>query len=225
MNYQIITDEVEFDKFISFLPDLEEDEVFYLSLFGRHKYYTAYPNMRDDKQVSRFIARKNELKEKVRRLESPIGSYARDGEPVPQEALALYIGMNPKNLRKANKELLCSLARRISDNDTNFSPISLATTEIHKASGRKFFVDFDFDNVKFEDYKEKISDIFVGVDCYKVLQTRGGFHLLVELSKVGMAKSKWHQLLTELPACDVRGSNTLTPFGGCYQGGFTPRFI
>jgi len=225
MNYKIITDEQKLDEFISFLPDIEDTEVYYLCLFGRHKYAAEFPNTKDSGQLARIASRKGDLKEKIRRLETPVGSYSRDGAVAPQEALAVYIGLNPRSLAKANKKLLIELATRISEGDLNFYPISAATTEIHRATSRKFFVDFDYDHVDPVEQLPKIKEILPD-GAYKVLKTRGGFHLIVELAKMNTPKRKdWHKQLASLPNCDVRGTNNLTPVPGCTQGGFTPYFL
>ena len=109
MHYKILLDEQKFDTFFNFLPELEKDEVYYLSLFGRHKYAQSMPNLRDN-QLVRFTSSKEHLREKILRLQCSIGGYRRDGVDVPQEALALYIAANPRNKVKANKELLVELA-------------------------------------------------------------------------------------------------------------------
>jgi hypothetical protein len=223
--YQIITDEKKLDDFLTFLPEIDEDtEVYYLSLFGRHKYCKEFPNMRDDSQLARFTSRRSELKQKIMRLQCPVGSWHRDGNPVPQEALALYMAYNPRLLAKANRELLIELARRITKNDLNFNPISLATTKVHRAVSRKFFVDFDFDDVKPEEKLPHILQIF-DKDHFKILVTRGGFHLIVMLDKVRHQKDNWYTKVTNLGGCDVKGSNTMAPVPGCIQGGFTPYFL
>lgn len=224
MKYNIILDEAKLDEFINFLPDIADTEVYYVCLFGRHKYAASFPNTKDSGQLSRFASRKADLKEKIRRLEAPVGSYSRDGVVAPQEALSVYIGLNPRSLPKANRKLLVELATRIAEGDLNFNPISMATTEIHRATNRKFFVDFDYDNVDPAEYLPKIRDI-LPADAFRVLKTRGGFHLLVLLEKVKGIKANWHSALTSLPNCDVRGTNTLTPVPGCTQGGFMPHFL
>jgi hypothetical protein len=224
-NYQIIIDESKLDEFISFLPDIEDTEVYYLCLFGRHKYAAEFPNTKDSGQLARIASRKSDLKEKIRRLECPLGSFSRDGAVAPQEALAVYIGLNPRSLIQANKKLLVELATRIAEGDLSFNPISAATTEIHRAVSRKFFVDFDYDHVEPVDYLPKIKEILPD-GAYKILKTRGGFHLVVELAKMkNPPKKDWHKLLASLPNCDVRGSKNLTPVPGCTQGGFTPYFL
>lgn len=225
-HYQIITDEPKLDQFINFLPELNKQEAYYLCLFGRHKYCPTFPNTRDSGQLARIIARnKQELKEKIRRLETPLGSYSRDGIIAPQESLAAYIALNPRSLIKANKALLMELAKRFADNQTDFNPITLATTEIHRAVDRKFFVDFDFDDANPNEYLPQIKEALPEPSMYKVLYTRGGFHLLVVLSEIKKLKNNWHQKISQLPKCDVKGSNTLTPIPGCTQGGFTPHFM
>ena len=225
MNYQVITDEAKLDEFLGMLPDTDDDtEVYYMCLFGRHKYCPAFPNTKDSGQLARVIARKKDLKEKIQRLEVPLGSYSRDGVIAPQECLAAYIGLNPRSLPRANKALAVELVRRIADGNLNFNPISVATTEVHRAVGRKFFVDFDYDNVEPKEHLEAIQKI-LPENSYKILKTRGGFHLIVNLEIAQKMKSDWYKKLTNLPNCDVNGANGLTPIPGCIQGGFTPHFI
>lgn len=224
MNYQIINDEAKLDEFLAMLPDTSESEVYYACLFARHKYAKEFPNTRDSGQLSRFAARKSDLKEKIKRLESPVGSYSRDGIVAPQHALALYIGLNPRSLHRANRNLLIELATRIADGNLDFNPISLATTELHRATDRKFFVDFDYDDADPAEYLPKIQAV-LPADAFNILLTRGGFHLIVHLEKARNIKTNWHQAFASLPKCDVKGANNLTPVPGCTQGGFTPYFL
>ncbi len=223
-NYKIITDEAKLDEFLTLLPDTTPEEVYYICAFGRHKYCADFPNTKDSGQLARVIARKSELKEKIHKLEVPLGTYIRNGVAAPQEAIAIYIGLNPRNLPKANRNLLVELAKRIAAGELNFNPISVATTEVHRATNRKIFVDFDYDDVDPKDYIPKIKDILPG-EAFKVLRTRGGFHLIVLLEKVKHLKNNWYQGLAQLANCDIKGANTLTPIPGCTQGGFTPFFI
>lgn len=229
MHYQVICAEEILDAFIATLPELERHEVWYICLFGRHKYDPLFPNTKDSGQLARVVARnKYELKEKLRRLETPLGSYTRDGVTASQECLATYMTMNPRSLIRANKLLAVQMMTQIIDGDLDFNPISLSTTAIHKAVDRKFVVDFDFDDVEPEasgHHLTKIRDIFPDRGMYRVLKTRGGFHLLVDLKAIKSLKSNWHQELSKLPNCDVRGTATLTPVPGCTQGGFIPYFI
>lgn len=221
-HYKIIHNEELLDQFIESMPEHTENELYYVCLFGRHKYDKSFPNTKDSGQLARFASKKSDLKEKIRRLESPLGSYTRDKVVASQECLAIYIGLNPRSLVKASKNLLVELAKRIAEGNTTFNPMSLATTEFHRAVDRKFFLDFDFDNVNPDDYRDKIT---LPEGSYRILKTRGGFHLIVELAKLKGIKSNWHGAITSLDNCDVRGSNTLTPIPGCTQGNFCPHFV
>ena len=234
-HYQVIHNETLLDEFLTTLPELQEDEVWYFALFGRHKYDPAFPNTKDSGQLARQTARDvKELKQKIRRLEAPIGSYFRDNDRAvaSQQCMALYLSLNPKSLPRANKELAVQLVRRLVDGDTIFNPLSAATTELHKAqSERKFYVDFDFDLTEisppYTKFFTQIQKILPHPEFFRALRTKGGLHLIVNLEAVRKyeLKSKWHQTLTALPFCDVRGSNVLTPVPGCCQGGFIPHFV
>jgi hypothetical protein len=218
MQYKVLLDEARFDDFVAFLPDLEENEVYYLSLFARHKYCTTLPNLKDN-QLARFTSSKETLKEHVLRLECSYGGYKRDGIDVPQEAIALYIALNPRNIVKANKELLVELATRFANGEAAFNPLSIARTAIHHATNRKVFVDFDYDFIDPKQHLPKIKEILPD-NAYRILKTRGGFHVLVLLANA--PKTNWFKALAALQGCDVKGSNTLVPVPGCTQGGFTP---
>ena len=222
MHYKIILDEPKLDEFINILPETSDTEVFYISLFARHKYHPSFPNTRDQGQLARIISKKQDIKEKIRRFETPIGSYTRDGSIVVQEAIAVYIGLNPRSLVKANKNILVELAKRFAEGNTVFNPIQLATTEIHRATDKKYFVDFDFDDVEFD---SSVVENIIPKDSYKILKTRGGFHLIVELAKIKGIKSNWYTAIASLPNCDIKGTSNLTPIPGCTQGGFIPYFI
>jgi hypothetical protein len=223
MNYQIISDRSKLDTFIDFLPKLEANEVYYLSLFGRHKYCPTLSNKQDN-QLNRFVSTKEDLVEKITRLECPLGGYKRDGENVPQESLAIYISLNPRNLVKANKNLLLELVKCCTDGEMSFNPVSLINTAIHRAIGRKVLIDFDYDGVNYTDYLPQIRGL-LPEGSFRIMETRGGFHLFVILEKVQGVKANWFKTLSSLKGCDVKGSNTLVPVAGCYQGGFIPYLI
>ncbi|RJQ30297.1 hypothetical protein C4565_00500 [Candidatus Parcubacteria bacterium] len=220
--YKILHDEKEFDKFVNFLPDLVQGEIYYLSLFARHKYCPIVSNLKDN-QLARFVSNKENMKEHVIRLECPIGGYKRDGVDIPQEALALYIAPNPRSYIKANNYLLVELAKCISTGDHKVSPLTLVKTALHHGCSRKVFVDFDYDGIVHDAILPPIKYI-LPEGSYKILRTRGGFHLVITLDKITKenAPRDWYQQLSKLPNCDVKGGNTMLPVPGCIQGGFVP---
>jgi len=58
MNYKIIKDEKELKKFIDWLPQLEDGQKFYISLFARKKYGATEGLKADKGQLKRFTASK-----------------------------------------------------------------------------------------------------------------------------------------------------------------------
>lgn len=219
MNYKIIEDEAKLRHFIDWLPELQDNETYYVSLFARNKYA---PELKGDKaQLKRFTSSKEYLFDKIKQLECELGAYKIKGVAIPQNALALYITPNPRDLEKASKNALIRFAELITKPYNGYNPHQEVMTEIQKAHSRKIFFDLDFDNVDLDQTLEKIKD-FINMDCVHIVKTRGGFHLLVELAKMDKAFEKnWYKNLTSLEGCDVRGDNLL-PVVGCAQGGFVP---
>lgn len=224
-HYQIIKDPDLLRGFIEWLPELRDDEIFYVALFARKKYCAEIKNIKTDKaQCKRFTAKTDRLWEKIQQLECPLDSYSIKGCTIPQEALALYISVNPRNLHEATKNGLIKLAQLITQGYQGYNPHQEIMSEIHRACSRKVWFDFDFDNVEIEPTLARVDSI-LNMDCVKVLKTHSGFHLLVNLKGIREEFSKsWHQNMSKLDGIDVRGDN-LIPVAGCAQGTFVPHFV
>lgn len=222
MNYQIIRDETLFRNFIEWLPALKPNETYYVSLLARSKYHEAVGS--DKAQVKRFTSSKEFIYDKVKQLECELGTYKYKGVGIPQEALALYISLNPRDMERASKNALVRFAELITREYNGYNPHQEVLSEIQKACSRKIYFDLDFDKVDLTGTLARIKQ-HINEDCLTMLKTRGGFHLLVELAKIDKQYNKtWHQSLSQLEGCDVKGDN-LIPVPGCTQGGFTPFFI
>ena len=156
-------------------------------------------------------------------MECALGSYTSKDQPIPQEALALYITPNPRSMQLATKKALIRFAELITKDYNGYNPHQEVLSELQKAVARKIYFDLDFDEV---DLVKTLKEVYqhINRDAVHIVKTRGGFHLLVELAKIdkGLAKS-WHQGLSSIEGCDVRGDNLL-PVPGCVQGGFVPHF-
>jgi hypothetical protein len=223
MNYKIILDEDELFRFVRWLPELIEGECYYLTLFARKKYHASAKN--DKSQCKRVTATsKDWVIKKIRQLELPDGTYTnKDGSPVNADSLALYVTVNPRSFALAQRLLLKKLADTVADNGCNMNPASMAMSAIQKAKSRTVYVDFDFDDMHYEEFLHMPK--MLNHESYSILDTRSGFHLLVDPSRVeDRFKRTWHRSLTSISQCDVTGDN-LIPVAGCTQGGFMPRLL
>ena len=230
--YTIVTDKVALQNFIDWLPNLERNEQYYLSLLARKKYCPDLIKSNDKTQLKRFTATKENMMDKILGLERPIGRWKLKGSVVAsQESLVLYILPNPRDMKKANRQM----GKKTWDLDGNddFNLVAEAMSCVQRAKSYSYVVDFDIDeqDVDFS----PLNDI-LPPGSYNILQTRGGYHLLVRPSTVdymnGVAKAvggrvypkNWFHKIRHNFKVDQSGDQMI-PVPGCVQGGFTPNFI
>jgi hypothetical protein len=225
MNYTIIADGDELRNFIDWLPELEPWEQFYVTLFARKKYFPEHPALKHDKtQLKRFTATKKNLINKLWQLEVPIGAYrGADDLTVPQECLAVYISLNPRDLRKVFLKGIKHFAGLLEDIDVNpKNPRQEIMNVIQTTQGTKHYHVFDLDS-KNLNLLQECREIVSG-HC-SVIQTRGGYHFLVNQSAVKeklIDSPSWYMYLKN--RADVVG-DCLSPIPGTYQGGYCVRLI
>ena len=225
MNYQIIVDKEKLLNFIDWLPNLLPEETYYISLFARSRYCRHIKKLLSDKsQLKRFTSKKEYLFEKIQGLEIELGGYYQNHEPIPQEALSIYISVNPRSFEKAAKNGLIRLAELITKPYNGYNPHQEMMSVIQTSWSRKIYFDLDIDHNNKEEILVEIENK-INFDCLTLLQTKGGYHLLVELKKIDKKYEKtWYNNLTSIKGVDVKGDN-LVPIAGCYQGGFVPTFV
>ena len=91
-------------------------------------------------------------------------------------------------------------------------------------SGHLIYFDMDFDETDPEMIRTLLTNK-INSDALSFLKTRGGFHLLVSLTKIDPEYVKsWYNNLVSLPGIDVKGDNMI-PVPGCTQGDFVPYFL
>ena len=234
MNYQVIKDADLLNDFIKWLPELKETEQYYLCLFARSKYCKEITHIKSDKsQLKRFVSTKERMFDKIWQLECPYGAYKQykigKGETVvmPQEALALYISLNPRDLWKASFNSTLKLVTAIRDTNTLMNPHAEVMSEIQKSKGETRYAHFDIDEPDGDTLRKTISKIpeFVNRDAVTLLRTRGGMHVLVDVRKIVYPyKNKWYQSISQLANVDQSG-DMMIPVPGCTQGNFIPHFV
>lgn len=226
MNYQVITDEAKLIDFINWLPELQPNEKYYLSLFSRLKYAKESGLKSDKCQLKRFTSDKARLLSKIKQLEVPLGAYTQRDLVIPQESLALYITVNPRNMFKATVNTMVKLAESIRDNNVLMNPHQEALSEIQKSKGTIHYVDFDIDESNESKLANLVKEIklYINEDAITWLKTRGGLHVLVNVSKVSdKYKRTYFKNIANLSQVDQKG-DLLIPVVGTFQGGYTPNF-
>lgn len=238
--HNIIRSQSALDEFIAWLPNLMPTERFFLCLQARKKYM---PSLKagDKTQLKRFVSTKETLVSKIQQLECPVGCYrTREGDVIPDEGIALYITLNPRDMRKAAFALIKALADMIQKHDAgglhDFNPHSEVLSCIHRTKGRSAFVHFDVDQVTGEETDknapksgmsvQEVWDVavkVVGKAAVSVIETRGGCHLMIDASKVESEHKNWYPMIVKQIKCDQTG-DLMVPVVGCCQGGFVPRF-
>lgn len=223
MNYEIIKDEQLLKDFINWLPELENDETYYVCLFARSKYCDNEITS-DKQQLKRFTSKKEYLFDKIKQLEIEKGVYKHKGNYIPERALALYINPNPRSFELAAKKSLKEFADKVTQPYDGYNPHQLVLSNIQKSSSKKRYMDFDFDDVTYEFLVEELKNK-INNDCINILKTRGGFHVLIEMSKIDPHyKKTWYNSIKSIQGSDVTGDN-LIPVVGCTQGEFIPYFM
>jgi hypothetical protein len=231
MNYQIIKDEKLLREFIDWLPELKETEKYYLCLFARNKYCKELTHIKSDKaQLKRFVSDKERMFQKIKQLEIEEGWYMQKETPVPQKALALYITVNPREMWKASVNSLVKLANCIRDQNILVNPHQEVLSEIQRTRSRTCWIDFDID-LSQEDLekKEEVESLlsilkgYVNPEAVQWLQTRGGYHMLINPSKIEEKfKNSFYNNISNYT--DQSGDN-MSPVPGCTQGDYIPHFI
>ncbi len=225
-NYQIVTDEVELQKFVDFLPDLGPTETFYFCLFSRNKYCREVKHISSDKaQLKRFVTNKERMINKIKQLQIEVGEYYQYRNEtrveIPQEALALYINPNPRCMKKAIIPTIKKLLDIYQTATEGYNIQAETLSQIQKARSRNVYynVDFDINKTEFKKIREQVDSFGV---LGKWIETRGGFHYLVDMDKT--TDNRWYQKFKQIPGVEML-TDTMLPVPGTYQGGFTPKII
>ncbi len=237
MNYKIIKDEELLRSFIDWLPELQSHETYYVCLFARNKYCKDITHISSDKaQLKRFTSDKKYLFDKIKQLECEVGAYKQKDVIIPQEALALYISPNPRDMKMATNSSLKKFADLVTGTYNGHNPHQEVMSEIQKSLSRKVYFDLDIDDkdLTIEELKEFVH-LKINEDCVNYLKTRGGFHLLIELEKVSKEyRNTWYLNLTSIRGYDRQAEKNkkdendgvnMIPVVGCTQGEFIPHFV
>lgn len=223
MKYQLIYSEELLEEFLSLLPEENEDEVYYLSLFARKKYSQELIWSNDKTQLKRLTSKKRDIIKKIKQLEVDYGLYDLNGRIVPQESLVIYIHPNPRSQLKAARHLMRKLTDIICDNAKGFNIYQEALSALQKSKSKGYFIDFDIDVKDKENYKiDHIYD-YINKNAVTLIETRGGYHVLIEVKKIDEKYRKTFYQNLKLYS-DVEG-DCFIPIPGTIQGGFEVKIL
>jgi hypothetical protein len=217
MTYKLIYSEKLLNEFLELLPDENEDEIYYLSLFARKKYCPELIWSNDKTQLKRLTSKKRDIVKKIKQLEVEYGLYDLNGRVVPQESLVIYIHPNPRSQLKAARHLMRKLTDIICDNSKGFNVYQESLSALQKSKSKGYFIDFDIDADKSTFDVETIYK-YINKDAVTLIETKGGYHVLIEVKKIAEEyKKTFYQDLSKFS--DVEG-DCFIPIPGTIQGGF-----
>jgi len=140
---------------------------------------------------------------------------------------------------KANYQIVNNLTKMMYDSFKSETEVQkskrldiVVMSEIQAATGSKYYLDIDIDikdKNEASKFITKFREFFKNDECLIPVETRGGFHLLVESSKIpNEIKNSFHQKICFYGKCAKetgRGdiefkSDSMVPIPGTIQGGF-----
>lgn len=235
MNYKLIHNEENLKKFIQFLPELKENESYFLILIARKK-WNPDANIPSALKLKRDSVKKEYLIRTIKQWETEIGTYTtHDGTPIPNENLGVYISYNPKNQHNATFDLTKMCSEAIKNGNKSINVKSMANDAIQSANGSRNFIDIDVDVKEGEDYLEikKFIESILNPSKLTYVKTSGGFHCLIDFDAVRNAtpiseNKNWHQAIKKNHPfkSDLNiMSHDLMPLVGCNQGKYVPHLF
>lgn len=193
----------EFDKFVEFLPELQNDEVYFISLSARTKYLNEKERefylLGRTEMFARFTAYdKDGLYYAMQKLESTLQHRkTRNGKEIPSKCLVVYANINPSStvrafttfkseMDKFLEEIYLATTRGLSPNFTPFQRIEKRLmNSIQKSKSRKCFIDVDFDVKTTELVREFANFLKERSIVYKTIKTKGGYHVMIDKQTLG----------------------------------------
>jgi hypothetical protein len=162
------------------------DRLFLMYISARKKYY---PLLSKNECFKRTVIRYNDnilsrrrLYNDIKHYELPLESYIdkNNETSIPSEALALYASINPRNSVQAVQDLSKDILEKAFSNDIHFFSTIDKTfkNNLHKHS-IKMYIGIDLDTKDEKIYQCVIHDLLQFVNIYVVIETRGGYHIII----------------------------------------------
>lgn len=249
--YELIHDLEQIRKFERMFYAPSVDSTFIIYLAARKKYD---PLMRKSQGLSCFCRKKihyaspdsdsrARLEYDVQSYMVPMGTYrinlrseqGDEDEAIRTESMAIYASLNPRDSAKAAAELFGSMSTQLTGQASGSGDLQ---TFARKAArymnllckyGTRNFIGIDLDTKDQETYSQVITDLKARITIHAVIETRGGYHIILaksELDKASKADKRFiYNVLKERDAIDIISNDLFSPIPGTYQGGHRVRFV
>lgn len=238
----LIVDRKQYNKFLSLLPELERDQVYFLSLSARNKYLTERERLMYElgrtEMFSRQIAYdKPGIEYALDKMEAELMiKKTRAGKNFPEKSLVVYFNINPsstimafKNFKSLIDEMVYKtmFLEKSEDKWEKYTRLNrYLMNEIQKARSSRKLVDIDIDLGGYAKHEMEgtIKDQFSKFD---IVSTKSGFHVLLLPEQAGLVYKRVNHLDAKLKEkggeCKFN-SNAMIPLPGTLQAGHLIHF-
>ena len=248
--YELIHDLDQIRKFERMFYAPSTDSTFVIYLAARKKYD---PRMKKSNGLSCFSRKKihyassstpARLEFDLQSYMVPMGSYRiraaagrdnEDEEIIRPEAMAIYGSVNPRDTVKAAAELFGTMSTQLtgqgqgSGTSQTFAKVAARHMSHLMRYGIRNFITIDLDTKKQEVYSQVIADLKARVAIYAIIETRGGYHIILakdDMDKASKADKRFiYTDLKEREAIDMVSNDLFSPVPGTLQGGHRVRFV
>lgn len=250
----LIKNRKQFDRFVAVLPELERDEVYFLSLSARNKYLTDTEreeySLGRTEMFSRHTAFDKEgINLAIRKMEADLETkMTRGGHPIPEKALVVYFNIHPSSMIRAYASFKNQMDRHYDEvmqslmngnSEPHYHPFAGMRTKlmnhIQKSPSRKVWVDIDVDGPASPELDQAQYILLQVLNQRKLefmqIWTQGGFHLMVKISEqMKMANIFKHindadSILKRVGGEAKFNSNAMIPLPGTQQAGHDVIFL
>ena len=216
----LIYDEQAILDYLAWLPDLEENEAYYLCLFCRKKYRPDVIATNDKTQLARKgKSSKEYVMDTLLKWDMIDWGY-------PVDSLVAYLHPNPRCQVKAMRHLIKTGIDLVFNKAKGYSTPAQAMSSLQRSASRKPIMTFDLDGDTFK--YNALNEIFNGGanECVNIIETRGGHHLLVEPKKATAINRAWYNRIVEYggESLDQKG-DLMSPIPGTLQGGHKVKIL
>lgn len=244
---RVIADPETISRFVSHLPDLGENELYFLSLSARNKYLSEDDRERYSlgrtEMFSRQIAMDRDgIALALNRMAGDlVCKRTRSGLEIPNRSLVVYMNIHAMSSLKAYSTFVEEMNRHQSEtihallngNTPNLSAFLRMQTRlmnhIQRAVGTKKYVDIDVDapQMTANDIRDVISgELQHNAIGHLVIRSRGGYHIMVNTADLKDANFQLHRFVQEQNKLAEKedgevcfNSNAMVPMPGTYQAG------